>query len=129
MNLKSFLKMIDQRYKSKQNGSAYIKKDHHKKKELSIEEINRREWRRKVKHPKDSPAKYWDIGRKQWHLKKGNRAERRSVRQELSKSDFRYWNKSSTWWEVSLCTGVHDDNGCIKESFEWNPPRDDWDRD
>jgi len=115
------------RYKYNEEKTKYEKKPEHKKKTLTEEEIRKREWRKKVKDPRDQGAAHWKCKRKESYVTKGNRAARRSAKQKLEKSDFRYYSKSSTWWDYRLCIG-HDFNGeCIHEIVEWNPPKDDWD--
>lgn len=110
-----------------QENGSFRKQAHHKKKELSEETKKKREWKKKLKDPRDQDRKGNYYGNSKPYIELGNRKERRNVKQRLNKSDFRYWGKSSTFWDYGFCIG-HDYNGeCIKEIVEWNPPKDDWD--
>jgi len=86
---------------------------HIKKKTLSIEEINKREWKEKVNKEKRKPN--WSYKRKKDCISKGNRAERRHVKSTLQSGD---WSGSQLrWW-------THDED---ERAWECHLVVSDWD--
>jgi len=96
---------------------------HYEKKELSEDEIRRREWRRKVKDPRDQSL---DKAHKKYICNYGRRQERRYVKNKLKQGIWEKYPNSRLYWETNrVCNGECCDH--IPESWDYNYPSNEWD--
>lgn len=78
---------------------GYIKQDFHEKKQLSEKEITRREWRKKVKAPRDQGTRFYSGRYKRLATKAGNRCERRFIKAQIKDLDHdEYFNQPKRHW-------------------------------
>jgi hypothetical protein len=69
------------------------------KKELTLEEINKREWKRKKSLSRDkNPWTYGGGKHKKFSCKHGHRSERKEMKQCLKKGDWEAYSKSYPTW-------------------------------
>lgn len=97
-------------------GGAFKRKKHHKKKELSEDEIRKKEWKKKVKNPRDQHIRRIGKGETKYYRKRGHRAERSDIKQVLKTKNWEQYFESSTNFETKDET-----------SWEYNYPENDWD--
>jgi len=102
------------------------KPEYVKKKKLSEEVIRKREWRKKVKDPRNQGSRFYSGSHKKRALRIGNKAERRYVKAGLQCGDWKYYPKSSTYWEsYRVCNGE-----CCEHrptTWHYNYPDNEWD--
>lgn len=84
------------RWYHKQENGAFRKAEHHKKKVLSDEEKRKREWRKKVKDPRDQGSRFYNESGWTCLQRKANRAERRKVKAKLQSGNWEEYGK--TYW-------------------------------
>ena len=109
------------RWYYRQTGGAYVKQPHHKKKELSEDQIRKREWRKKVKDPRDQDHKKNYYGRKKPYIRSGNRAERRATKMKLKSGDWKNYPRG--FWEQRWDESKQD----FYDSWYLCYPENDWD--
>ena len=108
-----------------QTNGTYRRQKHHEKKVLSEKEILKREWRRKVKDPRDQGSNL--TKRNGWTLlqRDSNKVERRKVKIKIKSKRWETYPESSSYWELR-CNG-----DCIRcetsKIWEYNYPDNDWD--
>lgn len=103
------------------------------KKTISEEEVRKREWKKKVKDPRDQGTRFYRKKRRQNSCTLGNRAERREVKAELKLKDWKDYGPR--WWSQEYghemiwnyhCAPNDWDSYSIKGKRAWVDPYD-WD--
>jgi len=105
----------------------YQKLSHHEKKELSEETIKKREWRKKVKDPRNQGSRYYSGSHRKVACKIGNRTERRETKSQMKSTKWEYYPKSSIYWETSDCTCECCYNYRDMQ-WDYNYPENEWDK-